>query len=199
MVIAGHNGAGKTTCYETRLKEKVSALLGEHINPDEVEKEIRAESEPEDMTDLEFSRAAQEEAELRRNYLLEGGTSFSFETVGSHEGKVAFIKRAREAGYVVALLFVGLDSPEKSRDRVALRVTRGGHNVPTDKIFGRYPRVIENMRLAVREATLSLVVDNSTDGDPVQANYRPVALYIEGRLRSGISNPPAWTAGLADS
>lgn len=189
MVIAGHNGAGKTTCYNSYIKPHLSSLLEEHINPDEVEKEIRVDLGPGAMTDIEFSGAAQREAESRRNSLLAGGSNFSFETVGSHEGKVAFIRQARDAGYVVALLFVMLDSPEKSRDRVALRVRRGGHDVPTEKIFSRYPRVLDNMRVAVREATVALVVDNSLDGNPDWPTYRPVELYIEGQLISGQHSP----------
>ena len=126
MEIAGHNGAGKTTCYETFLRHAMPPQVVRHINPDEIEKDIRADLAGSNLSDLEFSRMAQQEAERMRNIELEGGSNFSFETVGSHESKVTFLRRARDLGYVVALLFVGPDSPEKSRDRVALRVSRGG-------------------------------------------------------------------------
>jgi len=196
VVIAGHNGAGKTTCYERHLKAVVGGILEEHINPDEVEKDLRAVPGLGALSDQAFSRMAQEEATRRRHSLLDGGSSFSFETVGSHEEKVAFIRKARDAGYMVALLFVGLESPEKSQERVALRVRRGGHNVAPDKIFSRYPRVLANMRDAVREATVALVVDNSQDGDPVNPNYLAVALFVGGEKVSAIGNPPDWVVPL---
>lgn len=196
VVIAGHNGAGKTTCYERHLKATVGRILEEHINPDEVEKEIRAACAGSAMSDEAFSLAAQEEATRRRHSLLDGGSSFSFETVGSYEDKVAFIRKARDAGYMVALLFVGLESPEKSQARVELRVTRGGHNVASDKIFSRYPRVLANMKVAVREATVALVVDNSQDSDPVDPNYLAVALFVNGEKVSAIDSPPNWVVPL---
>jgi hypothetical protein len=43
---------------------------------------------------------------------------------------------------------VGVASPETSLDRVAQRVLEGGHDVPTDKLLSRDPRVMENFRLA---------------------------------------------------
>lgn len=192
LVIAGHNGAGKTTCYETRLKPQLEPLLSAHINPDEVEKEMRAALGPNALTDKEFSLLAQTEAEQMREDLLDGGESFSFETVGSHISKVEFIQRARRQGYVVGLLFVGLESAEKSQERVAARVSRGGHDVPPAKIVSRYISVIENMAMAVRAASVALVVDNSRDGDPQQARYLDIALFVSGELVSTSGDLPEW-------
>lgn len=192
LVIAGHNGAGKTTCYETRLKPQLETFFVAHINPDEVEKEVRAAHALGAMTDEEFSLQAQTEAEQMRGDLLDSGESFSFETVGSHISKVEFIQRARRQGYVVGLLFVGLESAEKSQERVTARVSRGGHDVPPAKIASRYMHVIENMALAVRAASVALVVDNSRDGDPQQARYLDAALFIGGELAKTSDDLPEW-------
>lgn len=191
FVIAGHNGAGKTTCYRIYLADNLPIPL-EHINPDEIEKEIREALSDSGLSDEEFSELARAEADQRRRDLLEGDESFGFETVGSHPSKVDFIREARARGYVVALLFVGLDSPETSMARVAFRVSRGGHNVPEDRIHSRYPRVIECMGQAIREATLALVVDNSADSDPDCPAYRPLAIFHRGVSVETSHDIPGW-------
>jgi len=164
----------------------------EHLDPDAIEKKIRDTWIGPPLSGLEFSLAAQQEADQMRSVLLEGGSSFSFETVGSHPSKVEFMKRARANNYVVALVMVGLDSPEKSRERVAQRFAAGGHNVPENKILERYSRVLDNMRLAVRLASVAIVVDNSIDGDPHTANYRPVALLDDGQVVILSDETPNW-------
>lgn len=159
FVIAGHNGAGKSTCYRKYLREKIAPLIGNHIDPDAVEREIRADLQGESLSDDEFSRLAQDEANRLRRLLLDNEVSFSFETVFSDEigDKVRFMADASSRGYVVALLAVGLDSPEKSKARVALRVQRGGHNVPADRLESRYQRVLNNFAQGVQVASVALV------------------------------------------
>lgn len=133
-----------------------------------------------------------------RNRLLVRGESFSFETVFSDNkgDKLQFLATAKEQGYFVVLLFVGLDSPQKSRDRVTARVRRGGHDVPTEKIFARYPRVIENAREGVRVASLALLVDNSIDSiDPEQPSYAAFAIYANGELIEQDADIPDWADG----
>jgi predicted ABC-type ATPase len=60
-----------------------------------------------------------------------------FETVFSDP---AFLKRAVECGYTVVLCFIGISSPEISEERVAMRASLGGHDVPGDKLLCRYAR-----------------------------------------------------------
>ena len=50
------------------------------------------------------------------------------------------------------------------------------------------------MNVAVREATVALVVDNSEDSNPDQPKYLPAALFVEGELVCLIDNPPDWVA-----
>lgn len=192
FVIAGHNGAGKTTCYRAYLAGHLPVSLEHHINPDDIEKEIREAWFGSKLSGEEYSELARHEADQRRRDLLNGDVSFGFETVGSHLSKVDFIREARERGYVVALLFVGLDSPEKSKARVAIRVSRGGHNVPEDRILARYPRVLQCMYRGVREASLALIVDNSADSDPDCPEYRPLAIFHHGVAVASCQDIPEW-------
>jgi predicted ABC-type ATPase len=197
LVIAGHNGAGKSTCYRMFLAESLGQHIEEHIDPDAIEKSIRADFGRLGitMTDYEFSIMAQQESNTLRQQYFENKIAFSFETVLSDSvgDKVGFMKRAVESGYLVILLAVGLDSPERSRRRVDLRVKRGGHDVPTDSIFGRYPRVIGNIKSAVDVVSLALVVDNSEDNlDNNNGSYKAFALYRNGCVAKTVVNIPSW-------
>jgi predicted ABC-type ATPase len=194
MVIAGMNGAGKSTCYRQFLKEVLAGRIDAHIDPDEIEKSVRKDLADAPLSDREFSKRAQQEGNLQRWMHLDSQINFSFETVFSDPvgDKVAFIEEARKRGYVVVLLAVGLCSPEKSGKRVALRVSRGGHPVPPELIIERYPRVLQNFTKGVAVASLALVVDNSEDQvEDDGSAYYAFAIYADGELvESG--DVPAW-------
>ena len=50
----------------------------------------------------------------------------------------------------VVLCFIGVRSPAVSDERVAMRVSQGGHDVPPDKLKDRFPRTMANLRTAAR-------------------------------------------------
>jgi len=76
--------------------------------------------------------------------------------------------------------------------RVATRVARGGHDVPNDKLFARFPRTLKNLSAAVGVVDKAFLLDNST----VSVPFRPVATYADGRLVEQFPPLPRWTAGL---
>lgn len=182
LVLAGHNGAGKTTYFELRIKNLLGDVADNHINPDEIEQNIR-NGEELPLTDEEFSRNARVMADEERERLLRAGDDFSFETVFSHKSKLEFLERARKTGYFVVVLFIVLDTPERSWERVQFRVSNGGHSVPYDKVISRYPRVLENLQKSISMAHLLIVVDNSEDY--LSEPYKEVALYQNGALVEG--------------
>jgi predicted ABC-type ATPase len=60
------------------------------------------------------------------------------------------------------LIVVGLDDTETLLARVARRVQHGGHDVPRERILARYPRTLENLRSAVKEANVAFLYDSAT-------------------------------------
>lgn len=201
VVIAGHNGAGKSTCYRSFLAATLGQHLDQHIDPDEVERDIRAGMSELaiEKTDDWFSAQAQQESNRLRERYFADRIPFSFETVLSDPvgDKVEFIRQAAASGYLVVLMAVGLDSPEKSLQRVRLRVQRGGHNVPEDRIYRRYPRVIENLQKASLVATLAILIDNSDDNpDDDSGAYRPFAVFAGGALIKSDGAMPVWWGNL---
>lgn len=195
VVIAGHNGAGKTTIYNERLAAVLAGELEEHINPDEIEQAITVDLGEHSLTKDEFEILAAEEAARMRQQFLEQETSFSFETVLSDpkQEKVGFMDEARRRGYLVLLIAVGLESIEKSKARVAIRHAKGGHNVREEKIEGRYERVLLNFAHGACVASLAIFFDNSEDrSEDGLDTYWDIAFFENGALVVKDESPPLW-------
>lgn len=96
-----------------------------------------------------------------RDMLLESKADFGFETVLSTSGKIEFMKRAKDSGYVIDLIYVSLENPELCQKRVEERVKDGGHDVDKEKIRSRYFRSLGNLCKAVELADNAEVYDNS--------------------------------------
>jgi predicted ABC-type ATPase len=175
VAIAGPNGAGKTTFYEAHLQ----AAGLRFVNADELARELAVD--------------AYEAAELAgrlRQTLLEQRESFVFETVFSDPvgDKVAFLKRAEAQGYTVVLCFIGIDGPDVSEERVAMRLLQGGHDVPSKKLKERYPRTLRNLAQAIKVLPHVLVFDNGNLGRP----FRKVAVFERGKAVERHTPIPRW-------
>ena len=195
VVIAGHNGAGKTTIYHERISNALDNYLAEHINPDEIEKAITLDLGADTLSKDEFELLAAKETNLMRQQYLNQETSFSFETVLSDpkQDKVEFMAEACRRKYLVLLIAVGLESIEKSKARVAIRFAKGGHNVREDKIEDRYERVLLNFAHGARVASLAIFFDNSEDrNEDGLDTYWDIAFFENGKLVVKDELPPTW-------
>ncbi len=100
-------------------------------------------------------------ADFIRHKLLAAKMSFTFETVMSSPDKVAFLRKAQQAGYRTYLYFVATEDPDINVARVQYRVRTGGHPVAEDKIRSRYVRSVELLPQAVAYADRAYIFDNS--------------------------------------
>jgi predicted ABC-type ATPase len=175
VAIAGPNGAGKSTFYHAHL---ASAGL-RFVNADVLAAELAVEP-------YEAARLA----DALRKTLIGRGESFVFETVFSDPvgDKVAFLAEAATCGYVVVLFYIGLSSPDQSTERVAMRVSQGGHDVPDDKLRSRFSRTLANLQAAIAQLPHVLIYDNSDLNFP----YRQVAVFEHGQLRNLHAPIPEW-------
>ena len=136
FIIAGCNGAGKTTASYSVLPE----LLGckEFVNADEIARGL-SPFNPESVA-IEAGKLM-----IRRiNLLMDERKTFAIETTLATKSYANTIKKAKELGYTVILLFFWLPSPEMAVERVAKRVSEGGHNIPDDVIYRRYRAGLQN-------------------------------------------------------
>lgn len=175
VALAGPNGAGKTTFYHAHLEPAGLRF----VNSDVIARELNMDA---------YSAAAV--AGTIRQQLIRQNESFVFETVFSDPvgDKLEFLKSAASAGYTVLLCYIGVSSAEVCDQRVAMRVSQGGHDVPADKLVSRFPRILANLRMAIRDLQHVWIFDN----DDLSRPFRLAAVYERGRVVR-LSHPlPNW-------
>ena len=72
----------------------------------------------------------------------------------SAESIIRNIYKAKELGYVIEVYFVGLDSPELAKKRVAHRVRSGGHGIPDEDIERRFFESLDNLKTIYPSVTM---------------------------------------------
>lgn len=136
-IIAGCNGAGKTTASLTVLPEVLECE--EFVNADDIARGL-SPFHPEDMAIMAGKLMLE-----RIDSLLSQKKTFAIETTLATRSYKALVRRAKSSGYTVTLLFFWLPSPEMAEMRVASRVASGGHNIPCDVVHRRYWLGLQNL------------------------------------------------------
>lgn len=164
VALAGSNGAGKSTFYESHL-----ANVGlRFINADELSASLG----------LSPYEAAELATAVRRE-LVNQRESFIFETVLSDPvgEKVEQIASYAALGYTVVLIFIRIENADESSRRVAMRVCQGGHDVPDDKLRERFERTLANLQRAIERLPHVIVFNNQDLNNP----YQLIAAYENGQ------------------
>jgi predicted ABC-type ATPase len=164
VALAGPNGAGKSTFFHAHL----AATGLRFVNADELAAELG----------MGAYEAADLAAALRAD-LIGQRESFVFETVLSDPvgAKVAELAETGRNGMHVVMVFIRVDSPETSKQRVAMRVMQGGHDVPDEKIEARFQRTLANLERAIKALPVVIIFDNADLARPFQV----AAVYEHGR------------------
>jgi len=153
-IIAGCNGAGKTTASFTILPEILNCK--EFVNADEIAKGI-SPFQPEKVS-FEAGRIMLN----RINELLNSNQNFAFETTLATKTYKSKILNAQKKGYNVTLLFFWLQNVDLAIERVRIRVLEGGHNIENEIIKRRYINGIKNLfNIYIPIVNEILIFDNS--------------------------------------
>jgi predicted ABC-type ATPase len=150
VIFGGANGSGKSTL--TRFYQRRLEWL---LDPDATARDINP---------INPQKAAIQAARYvlqKQKEFLDSGQSFALETTLSSGGNLELIESAKQKGWLVRLLYVGLENPALNIQRVAARVARGGHDVPETDVLRRYQRSMENLPKAAALVDLLSVHDNS--------------------------------------
>jgi predicted ABC-type ATPase len=136
VVIAGANGAGKSTVAPFLLQEILE--IETFVNVDVIAKGLSA-FVPEKVA------IQAEKIMLEQLHRLAGQReSFAFETTLASRTFATFLRNLKQDGYRVSLFFLWLESPELAMSRVAQRVLAGGHAIPEADIRRRYEMGFNN-------------------------------------------------------
>ncbi len=159
IIIAGPNGAGKTTFARSYLLQETDVV--DFINADYIAS---------GLSPLIPERAARAAGRLlleELERLTERGVSFALESTLSGRTYVDLIKRWRTLGYRIEIVFLRLDAPELSLNRIAMRVAQGGHNVPRADVLRRFGRGWKNFEELYRPLADEWTVFDASGPQPV--------------------------------
>ena len=176
-MIAGPNGAGKSTIVRRFNRGRLPV-----VNPDEIARAI----DPARINERSVQLQAGRQALAERTRRIAARESFAVETTMSGHSELAVMREAKELGFKVNLVFVGLVRADLSDNRVALRVRQGGHDVPTADTERRFDRIMANLPLAIRLADRAILLDNSG------RRPRLVAVLESGRAPRVVERLPDW-------
>lgn len=136
-IIAGPNGAGKTTAAKTLVPEVFHCSI--FINADE----IAAQLNPANVEAAAFQAGRIMLGQIET--CLDGDKTFAIETTLATRSYLNLVKKAQVMHYEVVLIFFYLPSAEMAKERVALRISLGGHAIPPEVIERRYTAGIRNL------------------------------------------------------
>ncbi|MDO9436318.1 zeta toxin family protein [Hydrogenophaga sp.] len=177
VILAGHNGSGKSTMWRSHLSSSFQIPL---VNADRMMLSILPETDSGGKlikwaqhlrdADASWMRVAQKGVEAFVGQAMARGVPFAMETVfsyweemtdGTVKSKIDLIREMQQAGYFVLLFFVGLSDVQLSIGRVMTRIAEGGHAVNVDKLQDRFPRTQKAITAASSVANATIFTDNS--------------------------------------
>lgn len=177
-IVAGPNGCGKSTAYG---RSDVAEFDGSVwiINPDLLTARLLVS---EALAQEAANLAAVQRIEAWLDASIDVHQTIGVETVLSSPKYRRLVTKARERGFEILLIYVYLDSVERQLDRIALRVAKGGHDVPADKVAARRGRSFAQLRWFFDQADRAWIFDNSLSEPQL------VARKGDGRItiRSGL-------------
>lgn len=175
VLIAGVNGAGKSTLYQTMdsLKEM------KRINTDEIVRTFGSWKKPADV--MEAGKIAVNRV---KEYFIEG-VSFNQETTLCGNAIIRNMKQAKKLGYEIELHYVGVDTVEIAKQRIAYRVEHGGHGISDVDVERRYYKSFSQLKKVLEICNLVIMYDNSKV-------FKRFAIYRNGMLVSIENEIPYW-------
>jgi predicted ABC-type ATPase len=140
VVIAGINGAGKSTAAPFLLQE---FQIGTYLDADAIARDLSAETGAAAIQAGRIMHARMEE-------LRAGQQDFALETTLSGLSLRRMLDRLHASGYRSYLLYLWLPGAIMAVERVTGRVRMGGHPIPDADIYRRYLRSIWNFENVYR-------------------------------------------------
>ncbi len=178
-IIAGCNGAGKTTASFNVLPQILNCK--EFVNADEIAKGLSPFC-PESVA-IQAGKLMLERIET----LMSENVSFAIETTLATRSYKNLVLRAKEKGYAVSLLFFWLESPEMACLRVAKRVAEGGHNIPTETIYRRYHLGLENLfNIFMPIVDFWALYDNNNETNVIADSNKITAIDLYSQIQNSI-------------
>ena len=175
-LFAGVNGVGKTTLFNAINRYMKKSV---RINSDEIVREISKWN-----SEIDQVKAAKIAIGLR-NECMEKGNSFNEETTLTGKTILKLIDKVREKNYKLHLFYVGVGSPDISKERIKKRVADGGHHIPDEVVDKRYKESLKNFEKILKKFDNVVVYDNSV-------RFRTLLRIIDKKVIKIADDLPEW-------
>jgi len=129
-------------------------------------------------------------SDFLRYKMIQSDSSFSFESVFSHESKIKEIEIAKKANFKIYFYFITTSDPVINFQRVKNRVETGGHDVPSAKINERYYRTMNNLCTAFKLSDRAYLFDNTSNKSNNYFNF--FAEKKENKIYLSSNEVPQW-------
>ena len=180
-IFAGVNGAGKTSIYESIYYEKNKDE--KRINTDEMVARVGSWKD----NNLQI-KCAREAVKLINNY-IKNNISFNQETTLSGKSIIKNIEKAKQKGFYVVINYIGVDSPEIAKERVRIRILKGGHGIPEETIERRYYESLDNLKEVLNICNEINMYDNTN-------KFKDVAYMCDGIIKWKRDIIPRWSRNI---
>lgn len=158
-VIAGCNGAGKTTCAFSILPEILES--NEFVNADLIAKGIS----PFNESSVSFEAGRIMLTRIKELMVLK--KDFVFETTLSTISYVRLLNEAKNHGYTIHLFYFWLKTTDLAVKRVKRRVEKGGHDIPEDVIVRRYHKSLVNLNDHFLDLVDGAIIFDNSENRPI--------------------------------
>lgn len=164
IFIGGINGAGKSSIRDKHLNIDENSA---NIDPDKLSKQFKVDGIGTDASNLQGGKEAIKIFEQA----LKDKKAIVFETTLSGNSVFKRFDKAKQNGYQIDVLYIGLNSVNEHIERVAERVKLGGHHIDTDTIHKRFDLRDDNLEKAFLRSDNFVLFDNSHEEPKLSLEY----------------------------
>lgn len=176
-IFAGVNGAGKTSIYKSIYYNENKDE--KRINTDEMVARIGSWQD----NNLQV-KCAREAVKLIKEYINEG-VSFNQETTLAGRSIIKNIEFAKEKGFYITMNYIGVESVDIAKERVKIRVSKGGHGIPDEAVERRYVDSLLNLKKVYSICDKINIYDNSE-------MFKLIAIIDLGKVIWKDKSMPQW-------
>lgn len=188
-VFAGPNGAGKSTLSSSLVPEGTPIFDGDK------EFALLKRSFTDTDSGTLYDAVNGHIFEEWKAKQLKTKAICAFETNFRSAQVMESVAQFKQSGYETHLLFFGLDSIEAAMERVAIRVSLGGHHVSPENIAANYTEGLKNFGIYYKEFDQVEVWQNFQYGEPTMI-ARPLLKIEKGNLTEKLEALPAWLTSI---
>ena len=176
-IFAGVNGTGKTSIYRSIYYDENKDE--KRINTDEMVARIGSWRD----SNLQM-KCAREAVKLIRQY-INNNISFNQETTLSGNSIVKNITKEKKKGFYIVMNYIGVESPEIAKERIKIRVSKGGHGIPDTDVERRYYESLKNLQRVIDICDEINVYDNTE-------MFKEIVNIKNGNILWKANSIPSW-------